>query len=159
MHGIRPASPPRREDRAMSERTPRKSAEVTRIDLAAAEWLVKRDRGLTPAEQDEFLQWRAADPRHAEWLARHENSWKEFDQLAQGRPEHSTEPNPDLLARPRARRRWILPASLAMAAGVVVAFTLWAPRPGEPSARATTGGAPPVAQAYERRSLEDGSTV
>ena len=33
-------------------------------DELAAEWLVRRDRGLTPAEQDDFLQWLAADPRH-----------------------------------------------------------------------------------------------
>ena len=41
-------------------------ADITRIDLAAAEWLVKRDRGLTAEEQDAFLQWMAADPRHGE---------------------------------------------------------------------------------------------
>ena len=35
---------------------------------AAADWLVRRDRRLTAAEQDEFLEWLAADARHGEWL-------------------------------------------------------------------------------------------
>ena len=30
-------------------------------DVAAA-WVMRQDRGLSPAEQDEFLQWLAADP-------------------------------------------------------------------------------------------------
>ncbi len=69
-----------------------------RIELAAAEWLVKHDRGFTPAEQDEYFQWLAADPRHGEWLARHWATWRDLNTLAQWCPEHSTEPNPDLLA-------------------------------------------------------------
>ncbi len=30
-------------------------------DEQAADWLIRRDRGLTPAEQDAYLQWLAAD--------------------------------------------------------------------------------------------------
>ena len=36
-------------------------------------------------------------------LVRHQLTWTEFNQLAQWRPEHSVEPNPDLLARPGIR--------------------------------------------------------
>lgn len=82
-----------------------KSREHEHIDHAAADWLVRRDRGLTPAEQDEFFQWLAADPRHGERFAQHQRTWKEFNLLAQWRPEHSAEPNPDLLAKPRRARR------------------------------------------------------
>ena len=37
-------------------------------DLAnvAADWVMRHDRGLSPAEQDQFLQWLAADPRHGD---------------------------------------------------------------------------------------------
>ena len=36
------------------------------VESAAAEWLVRHDRGLTPRQQDEFLQWLAASPAHRE---------------------------------------------------------------------------------------------
>jgi transmembrane sensor len=45
------------------------SPEAQRRAQAAADWLVRRDRGFTAAEQDAFLDWLAADPRHGEWLA------------------------------------------------------------------------------------------
>jgi transmembrane sensor len=120
---------------------------------AAAEWFVKHDRGLTAAEQDDFLQWLAAHPRHGEWFALHRRLGGDFSVLAQWRPEHSGEPNPDLLARPRRRLRWLMPAGLAVAASLAVAYVWWQ-------------AAPPVietevanAAAYERRILADGSTV
>lgn len=119
----------------------------------AAAWLVKRDRTLTAEEQDAFLQWLAADPRHGEWFALHRRTTGDFACLAQWRPEHSDEPNPDLLARPRTRLQRFAPLLLAAAAGIAVAafwFRPWSPAP-----------APAVAQirGYERRVLADGSTV
>jgi transmembrane sensor len=126
-----------------------------RIERVAADWLIRRDRGLTAAEQDEFFQWLAADPRHGEWFSRHQRTWKEFNLLAQWRPEHSAEPNPDLLAKPRARARrlaWIAP--LAVAAALAVAFFSWR------EFRATFPDAPTTVMAeLATRVLEDGSTV
>jgi transmembrane sensor len=146
---------------------PTNSPETNPIALQASEWLIKRDRGLTAVEQDEFFQWLGADPRHGEWFARQQRTWKQFNQLAQWRPEHSAEPNPDLLARNPAGksalslsngpvRRWLVWATpLAIAAGVALAF-LWMRQP-----RETSPGTPviTVAQGYERRVLEDGSVV
>lgn len=141
--------------------------ETDPIALQASGWLIKRDRGLTGAEQDEFFQWLGADPRHGEWFARQQRTWKDFNQLAQWCPEHSAEPNPDLLARNPAGksalslsngpfRRWLawtLP--LAAAAGLALAF-LWMRQPPvtPPVAPVST-----VAQGYERRVLGDGSVV
>lgn len=120
---------------------------------AAADWLVKRDRTLTAEEQDEFSQWLAADPRHGEWLALHRRTVGDFACLAQWRPEHSEEPNPDLLARPQRRLRWLIPVTLTVAAGFAVALVTWQPwTPDHEEAPALIGG-------YERRILEDGSTV
>lgn len=116
----------------------------------AAEWLARRDRGLTGAEQDEFLQWLAADPLHGEWFALHRAVVGDFTALAQWRPEHSEEPNPDLLAprRGRARVRWLAPALLvAAAAALAIGFGLWREENPAPAA--------PLA----RRLLEDGSSV
>ena len=136
-----------------------KSHETVRLSLQAGEWLVKRDRGLTAAEQDEFFQWLAADPRHAEYLARHQRTWKDFNLLAQWRPEHSSEPNPDLLARSRPFAPWrVWTAGLAAAAAIAIGFYLAAPRtpPVSLQPRAPLATA---AQAYERRVLEDGSVI
>jgi transmembrane sensor len=137
--------------------------DLHRIDLEAAEWLIKHDRGFTPAEQDDYFHWLAADPRHGEWLARHRETWRELNALAQWRPEHSLEPNPDLLApaksrRHRARVVWFWSGALtAAAAGLVVAFALWQ------SPRIVEAIAPEpariAAQSYERRVLEDGSVI
>jgi transmembrane sensor len=128
----------------------------------AAEWLVRRDRGLTPTEQDTFLQWLAADPRHGDALAREQATWRELDLLAEWRPEHAREPNPALLAPPRraARppRRWLAPAALAAAAGVTLAFFL--PRePRAPAPAPAASSAPVIATGYEKRVLDDGSVV
>jgi transmembrane sensor len=123
------------------------SPEADRRSEAAAEWLARRDRGLTAAEQDEFLQWLADDPRHGEWLALHRAVVADFTALAQWRPEHSEEPNPDLLAPQRRRGRWLVPVGLAAAAAIAIGLALWRGGPDSPPA--------PLA----RRLLEDGSSV
>lgn len=129
------------------------SPDAKRRARDASAWLVKRDRGLTPAEQDDFLQWLAADPRHGEWFALHRRVVGDFGCLAQWRLEHSEEPNPDLLARPRRRPRWFVSVVFAAAASITVALVWWQTAiPARDSELAQIGG-------YERRILEDGSTV
>lgn len=127
-----------------------------RVRREAARWLALQDRDLTGAEQDEFLQWLAADPRHGDWFARHSRGWKRLDRIATWMPKHGSEPNPDVLARPIRRARWFRPTLLAAAvvalmAGGVAALRLMAP-PSAPSVVAQAGG-------YERRVLDDGSAV
>ncbi|MEY2882269.1 MAG: hypothetical protein RLZZ15_4649 [Verrucomicrobiota bacterium] len=131
------------------------------IDDAAAAWVARRDRGLTPGEQDEFFQWLAADPRHGERLARHQRGWAELAQLAQWRPEHAAEPNPDVLAPPpmprRSRRRapilrWALPLGLAAAAAIAVGL-FSTRRAAAPSDLADS------ASAYRQQVLDDGTLV
>ena len=127
----------------------------------AAAWLARQDRGLTAAEQDEFLQWLAADPQHGAWLARHRAGWGRLDALAAWQPA-VTEPNGDILAPPRRSLRWVFPAVLAAAAGLTLAFVLLRPAP-EPGTLAglptLAGGASESGGGYERRTLEDGSIV
>jgi transmembrane sensor len=143
---------------------PTHSDETDPIALQASGWLIKRDRGLTAGEQDEFFQWLGADPRHGEAFARQQRTWKEFNQLAQWRPEHSAEPNPDLLALPTqiwlARKlstvRWTGWMTLAAAACFALVM-LWE----RPWSRQSAPPAPTemVAQGYERHVLLDGSVV
>ena len=95
-----------------------------KLDAEAADWLARRDRGLTPREQDAYLQWLREDERRPAAIARAEATLRRVLQLSAWRHEHSTEPNPDLLARPRRAHPWRWVA-LAAAAAVVVGFGVW----------------------------------
>jgi transmembrane sensor len=80
-----------------------------RLKREASDWITKQDQGFTPEEQDAFFHWLAMDPRHGEAFSLRKSMWKQLDVLAEWRPEHSMEPNPDLLAV-RARStviKWI----------------------------------------------------
>lgn len=136
----------------------RERREEDRIESEAAQWIVKQDHGLTAKEQDEFFEWLAQDPRHGEWLAKQRQTWEEFDLLKQWRPENSAEPNPDLLARIRPKRR-LLKISGALATAAVLVFMaalLWKHTGHEETRREAKTI---FAQTYERLELEDGSVV
>jgi transmembrane sensor len=126
------------------------------VEAAAAEWLVRHDRGLSPQQQDEFLSWLAASPAHRESFERHRRMWGDFDALAQWRPEHGTVPNPDLLARHSRGSpwRWAVPALLAAAAVVTLVLTR--------TPAVHPRGNPALAfeaSAYRQETLSDGSVV
>jgi transmembrane sensor len=129
------------------------SPEAEHRAQAAADWLVRRDRGFTAAEQDEFLDWLAADPRHGEWFALHRHTVGDFAALAHWRPEHSEEPNPDLLAPARRRRPWLVPTLLAAAAALTL--TVFWSRATPASPRPAVAAQPEI----RRLILEDGSVV
>jgi transmembrane sensor len=132
-------------------------------NVEVARWLARRDRGLTGAEQDEYLQWLREDPRRAHALADLDRVWKRLDTLSDWRPQHADQPNPDLLAPAAARwRRFVKPAEYAMAAaaaitvGVLLFYSPGAkPTVATPSARATVK----VLPGPERLALVDGSVV
>ena len=119
----------------------------------AADWLVRQDRGLSASEQDEFLSWLAADPRHGEWLALHRRLMRGFTALSDWRPEDSRAPNPDLLALPR-RRRWLAPLAAAAALTFATGMWMWLQLPDRP-----TSAVDVATDEIERRILEDGSSV
>jgi len=126
----------------------------------AALWLARRDRGLTPAEQDDYMQWLTADPRHAEAMTQHAAAFERMMHLYEWQPANTTVPNPDLFAPGRSRSKarephgWRWAAGLAAAAALVLGFsTLWQMR----------APAPVAAKSYlrvnERVALPDGSRV
>ena len=126
------------------------------VESAAAAWLVRHDRGLTPAQQDEFLSWLSASPAHRESFERHRRLWGDFNALAQWRPEHGTVPNPDLLARHRRPGFWRRPVPVLLAAAAVVALLLvWTPATRPPA----TASPAYEAAAYRQEALPDGSVV
>jgi len=114
---LRPALDPR----AMSTPLP---ASTDTIDAAAAEWIARRDRGLTAAEQDDYMAWLRADPRHAAAIARHAAVLERMMGLGALQPELSAEPNPDLSRRPPAAHGACWPA-LALAAALVLGLFVW----------------------------------
>lgn len=131
------------------------------IAHAAAEWVLRLDRGLTPAEQDDYTQWLAADPRHRDALAAARWGWDELDRLAGIQDSVHAVPDPDLL-RPRRRASHVLrfwPQALGLAAAAAVIALIGWPR------RATMPPAVERAPSYalaapiEERSLEDGSVI
>lgn len=133
---------------------------LQRVDDEAAAWVARRDRGLSPAEQDAFFHWLAANPLHGERFARHRRGWEALARLSDWRPEHGAEPNADLLApatQPRrsSSLRWLAPATLAVAASIAVTFTVWR-KPSPPPLP------PPLAlesDGYRQQVLDDGTLV
>jgi transmembrane sensor len=128
------------------------------IQDAAAVWLSRRDRGLSAPEQDAYLEWLYADPRHGRAIVQLERVWTTLNKLEQWRPAHSAVPNPDLLL-PR-RSAWakagVAASFLAAAAAVVMAFYLWLPSSSvAPASRREAI----VHPGPERQTLADGSIV
>ena len=103
---------------------PPHSRGLAEIEREAARWVLRRDRGLTASEQDEFSQWLAADPRHGEALALHRWGWEELDRLTGLQTSLGAVSDPDLFApRIRARAkimRWFAPVALGLAAAWAV---------------------------------------
>lgn len=127
---------------------------------AAADWVARRDRSLTPAEQDDYLEWLGRDPRHAALVAQQETTLRRMQGLAAWSPPLSREINPDLFAPRRNRRRllvWLAPLALSAAAAVVLMLRN-APGPAAPAVARST---PPATylRVNERQTLADGSVV
>lgn len=138
------------------------------VEEQAALWLARRDRGLTPAEQDDYLQWLRAHPMHAEVVAQQAAALERMMHLSDWQPVQTSAPNPDLfLPRPShwtaaggstpSFARWWKPAlaGLAAAAAVAVAFLTF-DRPSEPAEVAAPRS---YLRVNERMALPDGSRV
>lgn len=141
---------------------PTKPRSREEIERAAAEWVLRRDRGLTAQEQDELSHWLAADPRHGEALALQRWGWDELDRLAGLQTSLGAVPDQDLFApraKLRARRWWWLAATSSLAAAVALLITLRSPYPKSQNAAPTAVVSTSLAAPCERLTLEDGSVV
>lgn len=143
---------------------PTKPRSREEIERTAAQWVLRRDRGLTATEQDELSQWLAADSRHGEALALQRWGWDELDRLAGLQTSLGAVPDPDLFAsraKARARRGWWIAATSSLAAAAVVALmiTLRAPQAISENATPATVVSTALATPCERLTLEDGSVV
>jgi len=131
-----------------------------RIEDLAADWLARREAGLSVDEQAEFSRWLLADPRHAAAVQRLESTWRflqkpRFTGQA-GEVARAIEAQVALRAR-RSRRHWRVAAfagALAAAATLAIVFF-----PAAPAPAAREPAAVSVAVKPERRTLADGSVV
>jgi len=124
----------------------------------AAAWVWRLDRGLSATEQDAFFDWLAADPRHAALLKQQRSDWKRLDQLSAWRPEHSSRPNPDLLApKPKVRMHRFVWGAIAAAAAIAFGLLVFQ----KSVAPTTTPVSSAIAEAKPeiRNLLDDGSTI
>ncbi len=122
----------------------------------AALWVSRRDRGLTPDEQDAYMHWLHSHPAHRHAVARHAAALQRLMQLHDWAPGHTEEPNEDILApaRPRPWRRVLLAAAcLALAAAIA-----WR-APSSAGPEAASASADNYLRVNERLALPDGSRV
>jgi transmembrane sensor len=125
------------------------------IETVAAQWLARRDRGLSATEQDAYLHWLQEKPEHGIAIAKLERSWDRLNRLRGRRPAHHALPNPDLLVHTR-RQGWRWWGIMGAAAALVLTAMLWPPaRPPryEPARGVVVHPAP------ERMELADGTVV
>lgn len=125
----------------------------------AADWLARRDTGLTPAQERALADWLAVAPEHAEAWAEAESLWQALDVArTQGLAEGMVS---ELTARER-RRRWRVQlgwaAGLAAAAAAVAVLFFVQPTV-QPAGPQQSKASVVAFIRPERRVLEDGSVV
>lgn len=128
-----------------------KGADFERIEELAAQWVFRREAGLSAGEEDEFARWLTADPRHADAMARYERAWGNLD-----RPRLSGQVGQFLerLQRRRRRRHSIRLASLAMIVVMTLTTVFWMRTSRDQGASEGV-----LVLAPEKRVLDDGSVL
>jgi transmembrane sensor len=130
-------------------------------DHEASAWMIRMDRGLSPAEQDELSHWLAENPKHGAAFRKSHSHWKRLDRLGVWLPEHSQQPNPDLLA-PSLQQRVVrfLPATAALTAiAAALVFAVFRSDTLSLGQKSEVLAATQAATDDLRRVLEDGSVV
>jgi len=128
-------------------------AEFDPTEQRAADWLVRRDHGLSTAQQRDLSRWLAADARHAAAFNALEETWHLVAELA---------PVPDSTALPKcepdSRRTSWWPVVIA-AAAVLALVAVGVRRPFENKDPAYTAAAATDVGAWDTMNLPDGSVI
>jgi len=115
---------------------------MSAIEQKAADWLVLRDHGFTPAQREEFATWLRADDRHGDVYAELEQTWDLLDRIDEVAPAAWEEP--EVVAaplkplgntpEPAGKFAWFATVLTAAAAVALVGLALWQPAadPAEP---------------------------
>ena len=99
-----------------------------RIDQEAAEWLVKRDRGLSKREALEFKEWLGQDARHRMRFAFHEQTWERFSTLKEREAVEKFETRPVWMGQRSSKPDFqkLSRAMLSLAAVMLLGLMIWA---------------------------------
>src|SRR5688500_582488 len=141
------------------------------IEVAAAGWLARRDRGFTTEEAEAFMRWRVADPRHEAAVEELAMVWGALDVLsgsgsqqpaggALAEPPAAEAPMQVVAERTQARTApagWWPAWGLAAALAIMVVVSSWwrgVGTSGEPPMRYET-----MVGAQRTITLPDGSEV
>ncbi len=150
----------------MSSDKPQSRSE-SQVDALAAEWIVRRDEGLSAREERALEIWIEADQRHRDRFQWYEKNWQRFSPLEEFETEedHRREPGhgvsvaafkeSPVSGRHRARALAIGAAAaivLVSMAGWIVAWRLNAEESVEYESRV-------VASTYQNRVLPDGTII
>ncbi|MDI1248441.1 MAG: FecR domain-containing protein [Lacunisphaera sp.] len=120
------------------------------LRATAAQWTIRRDRGLSATESIEYELWLTADPRHARAMHRCASVWSLLERIPEGVAA------PVLVAATRRRsfwRRTMVIGSLAAAAALALVALL----PTRPSAAPAPAGA--LTSGPRQITLPDGTVV
>lgn len=120
----------------------------------AAEWLVRRDRGLSAQESIEFQLWLAADERHAVAIERSRTAWAMLDRI----PEEFGHESTVRAAKRRWMRNAIMWTGLAAAAAFAIIIAPLSHRPA-PQPASSGASAAPVWVSPQIVTLSDGTLV
>lgn len=136
------------------------------IEIAASEWLSRLDRGLTPEEQDRYIEWLAQDAAHGKAIGRYLNGWDDFDRLAGIHLKRHARIDPDLLSlenllEGKGRKLiqnvvWF--SAVPFAALIALVFYIAFSEP-EDSSGLNVQPALELLARIEQRTLEDGSVI
>ena len=110
----------------MSDENKNRRAEE-RIDQEAAEWLVKRDRGLSDREARKLKKWLDQDARHGMRFEFHEQTWERFSTLEELEEVEEFEAQPLLMGLSRSKPDFqkLSRAILSLAAVLLLGLMIW----------------------------------
>lgn len=126
------------------------------IEDTAAQWIVRRDAGLSPEEERAFAAWRESDPRHAAALAGYDGMWTALDRPRTAGRTSDVAAAMNTLRRKRRRAR-VRRSTAALVALACLGFAFW-PR-AKPSVAAPADPAVARMLAPQRQALADGSVI
>lgn len=135
------------------------------ITRAAARWLARHDRGLTPREQQELTRWLDADERHAAAYGQMRSTWSSLDLARQAPDLAQMARELDEQTRARPLRRfpvWSPVLALAAAAALAVLVGVWqwrVPTPAPATEGVVTAKYRVIPDTVQRVILDDGSVA
>ncbi len=143
-----------------------KKSGSSQIEIAASEWTVRLERGLSADEQDAYTQWLSEDPRHREAMSLFKWEVEELDRLVGIQTTHKLRVDANLLDGNQAphRNRWhhftpVLAAAAALVMLLVAIGTYTTLSRSDESQTETLVPEVELMARIEQRTLSDGSTV